>query len=392
MKYWTSEHIAVPSHLQEARVRANPYISLEQETLVLIAVYGASGYQAGLVLAEMSRRNIDAVLVGRNAERLRTAATAGGRTENDYRVATLTDHAALVTAFTGCDAVINCAGPFTDSGQAVVRAAVAAGCHYVDTAGEQRHVATIFDAFAEAAEVAGVTVVPATNDGCLPVDLVAHLIGREADQLAEITTTHFLTGGGGESRGSLRSALRSMDVIAAGGVTYDDGKWHDGLPARRDSILLPGDEEPTPVAKFPFGEVVTIPRHVSVGYVESFLDGALSLRLGEPISLDLIESLPEGPSEEQRRTGRFRYFVDAVTTDGHQIGGSIQGTDTYGLTAVITVEATRRLVTDGAAPGVLAPAQAFEAADFLNFLVAYDVDWAIPAASHARRSPKPTAR
>ncbi len=102
-----------------------------------IAVYGASGYQAKLVLAELSRRDIDAVLVGRNAGRLREAAASAGIADVERQVADVDDHDTLVAAFRACDSVINCAGPFTPSGRRVVRAAIAAGCHYVDTAGEQ---------------------------------------------------------------------------------------------------------------------------------------------------------------------------------------------------------------------------------------------------------------
>jgi hypothetical protein len=40
----------------------------------------------------------------------------------------------------------------------------------------------------------------------------------------------------------------------------------------------------------------------------------------------------------------------------------------YGLTAVIAVDGARRLVADGAPAGALAPAQAFDATDFLDAL------------------------
>ena len=43
-----------------------------------MAVYGASGYTGRLVLAELARRDIPAVLVGRDPERLRAAAAAAG--------------------------------------------------------------------------------------------------------------------------------------------------------------------------------------------------------------------------------------------------------------------------------------------------------------------------
>jgi short subunit dehydrogenase-like uncharacterized protein len=352
-------------------------LGTNEEAHVRIAVYGASGYQAKLVLAELSRRDIDPVLVGRNAERLRSAATAVRIADAERRVADTGDHEAMVRAFRGCDAVVNCAGPFTPSGHAVVRAALAAGCPYVDTAGEQGYLKSVFDDFAERAERAGVSVVPAANDACVPGDLVAHLIAARLPAIDEIAVTHVIAGGGGPSRGSLRSLLATADAIAAGGLTYHDGAWHRGMAARRTSVTLPGATEPMPVAGLPLSEVVTIPRHVPVRYVESLVDAALRARLSVPLTAETIDGLPEGPGDEARATQRFTYLVDAQGDDGQRVRGLVQGPDTYGSTAVIAVEAARRLVAERTGPGVLAPAQAYDPASFLAFLADHGITWSI---------------
>ncbi|WP_429415131.1 saccharopine dehydrogenase NADP-binding domain-containing protein [Nocardia sp. GAS34] len=91
---------------------------------MVIAVYGANGYQAKLILTELSRRNEEVRLVGRDKQRLDDAAVQVGIPDADRRVAGADDHAALVAALTGSDVVINCAGPFSVSGAAVVAAAV----------------------------------------------------------------------------------------------------------------------------------------------------------------------------------------------------------------------------------------------------------------------------
>ncbi|MEE6260827.1 saccharopine dehydrogenase family protein [Plantactinospora sonchi] len=345
----------------------------DQEINVRIAVYGASGYQAKLVLVELTGRDMDVVLVGRNATRLRDAATAVGIVDAAQRVADADDHDALVPAFRDCDAVINCAGPFTRSGHAVVRAAISAGCHYVDTAGEQFYIKSVYDLFARDAERAGVTVVPATNDACLPSDLIARLLAELIQPIEEIAVSHFIVGGAGPSRGSLRSVAESIDAIGAGGLSYDDGDWHTGIPARHASVTLPGTTQPTDVVKFPLSEVVTIPRHVRVQHVEGLVDAALGARLGTPLTSQIIESLPEGPSVAARRTQRFTYLVDATGREGQSARGVVQGPDTYGTTALIAVEAARRLVEDGAEPGVLAPAQAYDPTSFLDFLTPYGI-------------------
>jgi short subunit dehydrogenase-like uncharacterized protein len=347
---------------------------------MIIAVYGANGYQARLILAELSRHEVEVRLVGRDSKRLDATAAQVGIPDADRRVADVDDPAALVAAFTGSDVVINCAGPFTMSGAAVVRAAIDARAHYVDTAGEQSYVNSIFDTFADDAERAGVTVVPATNDGCLPGDLVAHLIAEQTGPLAEITISHLITGGGGPSRGSLRSALATIDAMTAGGLTYHDGLWRTGVPARHEAIVLP-EGESVAMAALPLCEVVTIPRHVRVDHVESLVEATLKAKLATPVTEELIQSLPEGPTEADRAGQHFTYLVDAVDHHGHQTRGVIRGKDTYGTTAVVAVEAARRLAVGNAAAGVLTPAQAFDPADFLETLSDHNLGWTIQARS-----------
>ena len=342
-----------------------------------IAVFGASGYQGRLVLGEMARRGLDTVLVGRDPARLRAAGIAAGITGAAQRIATAGDHRSLVAAFAGCAAVVNCAGPFTATGPAVVRAAIEAGAHYVDTSGEQQYVLTVFDTCSDAAERAGVSVVPATNDGCVPGDLVAHLLADAAGPVEEIVVGHVITGGGGLSRGSLRSAAATLDALRSGGLAYRDGDWRAGLPVPPLSITFPGADEPTRMAAIPLSEVVTIPRHVRVRRVTSYGEAALVDRLATPLPPDVVDAVPEGPTAEQRAGQRFTYVVQATTPGGRVVRGTVQGADTYGITAVIAVEAARRLATDGARPGVLAPAQAFDPAGFLGFLAGHGLRWTI---------------
>lgn len=48
------------------------------ESTKTIAVYGATGVTGGHLLAELNRRGISPILVGRNAGRMHAAATAAG--------------------------------------------------------------------------------------------------------------------------------------------------------------------------------------------------------------------------------------------------------------------------------------------------------------------------
>jgi short subunit dehydrogenase-like uncharacterized protein len=349
----------------------------ERETEVKIAVFGASGYQGKLVGAELARRDIDMVLVGRSLERLRVAADQAGAPSAEVRIADLEDKARLAKAFHDCETVINCAGPFTRSGETVTRATVTAGCHYVDTSGEQLHIKQTFDTFGTDSERAGVTVVPATTDAGVPGDLIAHLLAERVGSVEEITTAHRIVGGGGMSRGSLRSALETLETLTDGGLSYENGHWRSGTPARRTSMTFPGDPEEVPVVKFALQEVVTIPRHVRVRHVEGVVEATLAARFGSPIDPRLIDGMPEGPALDSRLSQEFTIVVDARGRDGRRARGVVRGPDTYGTTALIAVESARRLAAGGTGPGVLAPAEAFDPAGFLDFLALHGIDWSI---------------
>lgn len=56
-----------------------------------VAVYGASGFTAKLVVGELRRRNIDPMLVGRDAGRLRDTAERAGLPADAVRTAGLDD-------------------------------------------------------------------------------------------------------------------------------------------------------------------------------------------------------------------------------------------------------------------------------------------------------------
>ncbi|MDI4235472.1 saccharopine dehydrogenase NADP-binding domain-containing protein [Bradyrhizobium sp. Arg237L] len=208
-----------------------------------VAVYGANGFQGKLTTAMLMQNGIQAVLVGRNQERLTAAAGELEMSAVELRVAEATDRRALLRAFEGCGAVINCAGPFTRRAEPIVSAAIAAGYHYVDTAGEQGFVKSVFDNFSGEAQKAGVTVLPSATDGAVPGDLVAHMIARRAGQIDSIIVAHKIVGGGGPSKGSLRSVVETCGDIAAGGLTYEDGAWRNGEPLDRSTIAFLGDEE-----------------------------------------------------------------------------------------------------------------------------------------------------
>ncbi|NJP94858.1 NAD(P)H-binding protein [Nonomuraea sp. FMUSA5-5] len=351
-----------------------------------VAVYGASGYTGRLVTAEARRRGLDVVVSGRDESRLREVAEGA-----EVRVAGVDDAPALARAFEGCDVVVGCAGPFSEVGDPVVRAAIAAGAHYVDTSAEQLFLRHVFDTYAERAEQAGVSVVPAVGFDILPGDMIAHLAGAEVEPLDELTIA-YQTNDFDMTRGTIRSSLQ---VLLDGDLAYEDGQWRpaEGLAVKRTSFTFPGQSEERPTARWPGAEIVTVPRHVRARRVEIITDAAVFTP--EMISLmqlptdqwdAVIGQLPEGPSEERRPVAEFTIVAEAIGVDGRRATGVVRATDIYGSAAVFTVEAARRLAAGEAKAGVLSPAQAFDSAAFLDCLAPYGVEWSVVAGEKVNAS------
>ncbi|WP_433661400.1 saccharopine dehydrogenase NADP-binding domain-containing protein [Nocardia sp. CA-128927] len=342
------------------------------ESTKTIAIYGATGITGGYLLTELRRRGLTPILVGRNAARIRAAAEAADLPNAEVRVADLADHDALVTAFLGVDVVISSLPAYVTHGPAVLAAAIEAGAHYTDMSGEQLFLKQVFDEFGPRAEAAGVTLISGVTDSNLPGDLLGYLTTRRVAGPAEVVVSHLSKSGGNGSKGSAKTELASLDWFRSGGWNYADGEFHTGATARHSSMTFPGDTASTAVAKFPQPPVLTIPRHSDVSYVEGVLATSILDTLSG-FTADVIDSLPDAPSADLR----YDLVVDAFGVDGRTVRGVVSGVHSYRDSALMAVEVAVRLADGATKPGALAPAEAFDATDFLDTLAPFGITWRI---------------
>src|SRR5262249_11680212 len=125
-----------------------------------VAVFGASGHTGRFVIAELLRRGFAPLAVARDGRKLEALAfrDRGVLTAR----ATIDDPVSLDRVFTDAAAVINCAGPFLDTANAVTAAAIRSRIHYLDVTAEQPSAQAAFETFDSAARNAGTLVLPAT--------------------------------------------------------------------------------------------------------------------------------------------------------------------------------------------------------------------------------------
>ena len=131
-----------------------------------VVVYGASGYTGMLIMDVLIDQNIPFTAVTRNAERTREMmAQRVVRLESASYEVIECEHSveALTRAFSGAKVVCNTVGPFVNFGLVAVEAALKAGCHHIDTTGEQGYIRQVRDQFGTLYAQAGLVVAPSTS-------------------------------------------------------------------------------------------------------------------------------------------------------------------------------------------------------------------------------------
>jgi short subunit dehydrogenase-like uncharacterized protein len=128
-----------------------------------VVVYGASGYTGMLIMDWLIDQQIPFTAVARDAKRVKAMmAERVVRLESATYEIVETEHSveALVKVFKGARVVCNTVGPFVNFGLTTVEAALKAGCHYLDTTGEQGYIRAVREKFGEPFRQAGLLVSP----------------------------------------------------------------------------------------------------------------------------------------------------------------------------------------------------------------------------------------
>ena len=104
-----------------------------------VVIYGVSGYTGRLVAEFLREYNVPFIAAGRDAKRIKEVLAAVPGIETASYDVVEVEHTveALTKLFTGAKVVSNMVGPFIKYGPEVVQACLNAGCHYLDTTGEQ---------------------------------------------------------------------------------------------------------------------------------------------------------------------------------------------------------------------------------------------------------------
>ena len=238
---------------------------MSRSPVLMIGVYGATGMLGRLVTARLDRADAPSTLIGRSEAALSRLSSSSA--PHPTAVASIDDAAALERAIEGCQVLVNCA-PAEAGGERLVRAALDAGIHYVDAAGEQHHIRNLFEKYDEEATQCDVAVVPALGFDYAIGDCLAHLAAQSHQPASEVVIAYAIEG----SEMSGNSARAAATTTAGREVVYRDGRWR-AVPFELDRAWF---EFPNPIgrrrmSRYGSGEVITVPHHVKTQSVSTLI-------------------------------------------------------------------------------------------------------------------------
>jgi len=329
-----------------------------------VTVYGAYGHTGRFVVAELVKRGWTPVLAGRNPAKL--AELGSHYPDLAQRVASTDDPASLDQALAGSAAVINCAGPFAETAPAMIEAALRTKVHYLDVAAEIEANLDTLANYRDVAREAGIVILPAMAFFGGLGDLLASAAVGDWPMVDEISIAYGLSSwrptAGTRAAGQVSRQRRGgrRVVFSNGRLEYRD------QPAPSGEWIFPAPLGKQPVAtEFTMADAVTIPHHIPVTDIKSFMTSCAVSELIDPASEPPTADDVSGRSSQT-------FMVDVVArSNGDMRRLSVSGRDIYAVTAPLVVEALERLLDGPARPaGVYTAGQIFDAGEFLQSLAA----------------------
>ena len=326
-----------------------------------LLVYGAYGYTGRLVVEAAIERGYAPIVAGRDTTKTRGVATANDHQARSFPVSDADAPLGDV------DAVLNCAGPFAETADAMVEACLDTETHYLDITGEL----PVFERIRRRgpdAEAAGVTLLPGVGFDVVPTDcLAAHLRDRLPD--ATHLSLAFETDGG-VSPGTLKTALSGSGME---GAVRRNGVLRAEPVGARTRVVDFGEGLRRAVS-IPWGDVSTAYHTTGIPNVDVYLAlpragrtaVALAPYAGDLLGADtvqrglswLIDRYVEGPDAGTRASGQARIWGEVRSPDDRLVS-RLRTPETYRFTAEAATLIAEKVLDGDAPDGYQTPASAF---------------------------------
>src|SRR3954452_10155154 len=335
-----------------------------------IVIFGATGYTGRLIAERLVAQGARPVLAGRSASRLEELAGHLGGLEV-VRADVMRKNSVFGLVGNSDDVLVSTVGPFLKWGETEVRAAVAAGCTYLDSTGEPPFIRRVFEEFGPPARKSGARLLTAMGYDFAPGAFAGALALEEAPEAVRVDVGYYALGNGPTSLSSgTRESL--VGVTLDDGHAYRDGRVKTTRPAERvrsfsvagrprEAISVGGAEHFGLPAAYPglrevnvyFGWFGPLARPIQAGsFVGQFVRKVPLTTAARKFAGERTLGLLTGPEAGTTPGGRSWIAAEAYDASGRQLSEvHLAGVDGYAFTAGFLAWAAQQPVEGAGGPG-----------------------------------------
>ena len=329
-------------------------------------LYGAYGFTGRLVLEEAVRRGHRPVLAGRDQARLDSMAERHGLRTVAF---SLEDGEQARAQIKGMACIVNAAGPFAETGPALIAACLDTSTRYVDLSGELHHLRSV-EALDERAKRAGIALLTGAGFGVTYGDCLAR---HAIDRLPDATRLRLsVAAANAQTTPTVRRTV--MDVLARGGYSVEAGEMRPRALAHERWTLGTGSSALS-FAAAPLGELAALRRTTGVAHIvvgrpmparaarmvrtlSPLIQGVLGPRT---IRRLLSRDRPSPPIAEPPGGWRSSLWAEAGNARGDRIALRLDTGEGYAATAEAALANIEALLSQDAIVGAVTPGLAFGA-------------------------------
>jgi short subunit dehydrogenase-like uncharacterized protein len=317
-----------------------------------LLIYGATGYTGTMICHEAARRGIDFEIAGRNAEKLSMLAA---QLQVPFHAFEVNDVAGWQQSLDGKTALLNIAGPFSETAEMAMEACLIFKVHYFDITAEV-DIYRLAESKDEVAKAAGIMILSGAGLFATYDPLVLHTAKRTKNPASLRAAFKY---SGGFTPGSVAS---SANIINAGLLIRENGeiqKLSEATPASFD--FGNGAEECFPT---PLGGIVLSYKSTGIPNIKEYFQMALPAETSEAETLKLQEGQTVAHAEHEKS----KILVEVTDADGTMVRSMIEMPDGYMPTVTSSLEIVSRALRGLFKPGFQSPASAY-GEELLNDLI-----------------------
>ena len=323
-------------------------------------IYGANGYTGKLLAEAATAAGHRPVLAGRSETAVVQLANA---LDCAHRVFDLGDAAQHLT---DVNAVVHCAGPFSQTAAPMLSACLSERVHYLDITGEIGVFEYAHGLHQEALE-AGICVCPGIGFDVVPTDCLA---AQLSDKMPD--ATHLVLAfeaGGGPSPGTAKTSVEGMGM---GGMIREDGQLKR-VPQAYDVRKIDFGSGPRSTMTIPWGDVYTAYVSTSIPNIRVYMSmppaaiaWARRTRLLRPILAmkplqallkGQIQRASKGPNAQRREDSESRIWGQVRDDAGNTVEARMVTPNGYDLTVAAGLGITEKVLADNGPAGYHTPSQ-----------------------------------